>query len=202
LDVLAVTRIGSVGLGGYRLANRLRSPARPDWTVTGFDEWGAWADEVWEAARDRYALIGERSRATLSALYPAGHPMMRKLRFTDCAGRPRGWLVYSAAPLRGHKQFGDMRLGALIDMLAAPEDAVGVASIAVAAARAAGADVVVANHSAPAWDRAFGRAGMVSGPTNSFLFLAPGLRERLGELRESDELFFTRGDGDGPVHLW
>ncbi len=204
LDFLAFSGLGNVGLGLLRLAQAARG-RRPDCrglTIEPFETWAGWADAVWAAAADRYTLIGDRSAAALTALYPAGHPRMRKIRIT-AGDRTLGWAVFSAAPVRGHNYFGDMTLGALIDMLAAPEDAHAVVSAALSAVRAAGADGLVVNHAAAAWNTAFRRAGLLGGPTNSFLFLAPGLRKRLAPLESvSAGFFFARGDGDGPVHLW
>ncbi len=204
LDLLAFSGLGSVGLGLLRLAQAARG-RRPDCrglTIEPFETWAGWADDVWEAAADRYTLISDRSAATLAALYPAGHPQIRKIRVSS-GGRTLGWAAFSAAPVRGHTYFGDMTLGALIDMLAAPEDAHAVASAALAAARSTQAAVLVVNHSGAAWSTAFRRTGLLAGPTNSFLFLAPGLRKRLDPIQPgAPDFFFTRGDGDGPVHLW
>lgn len=204
LDLLAFSGLGDVGLGLFRLAQAMqgRKPDCRGLTVEPVESWAGWADEVWAAAAGRYTLIGDRSAAALAALYTAGHPRMRRIRVA-AGGRTLGWAVFSAAPVRGHNYFGDMTLGALIDMLAAPEDAHAVASAALSAVRAAGADVLVVNHAAAAWNAAFRRAGLLAGPTNSFLFLAPGLRKRLTPLDSfSAGFFFARGDGDGPVHLW
>lgn len=204
LDLLAFSGLGNAGLGLLRLVQAVQG-RRTDCrglTIEPFEAWGGWADDVWKAAADRYTLIGDRSAAALAALYPAGHPQIRKIRVSS-GGRTLGWAAFSAAPVRGHNYFGDMTLGALIDMLAAPEDAHTVASAALEATRAARADVLVVNHSAAAWGAAFRRAGLLAGPTNSFLFLAPGLRKRLDPIQPgAPDFFFTRGDGDGPVHLW
>ena len=159
--------------------------------VEPFEAWGGWADAIWEQARDRYAFIGDRSAAALAALYPAGHPQMRKAQVRRADGRILGWAVYSAAPVRGHNYFGDMTLGAVIDMFGAPEDARAVTSGALWALRGTNADLVVVNHAAAAWNVAFERAGLLSGPTNSFLFLSPKLRQALdpAEARRAGLLF-------------
>ncbi len=204
-DLLAATGLGSAGLGLFRLAQQLRG-RRPDvrgLVVEPFEAWGGWADAIWELARDQYAFIGDRSAAALAALYPAGHPQMRKAQVRRADGRALGWVVYSAAPVRSHTYFGDMTLGAVIDLLAAPEDARAVASGALWALQRTNADLVVVNHAAAAWNAAFDRVGLLSGPTNSFLFLSPKLRQSLDPTESSTQRFyFTRGDGDGPVHLW
>jgi hypothetical protein len=204
-DLLASSGLGSAGLGLFKLAQQLRG-RQPDvrgLVVEPFEAWGGWADAVWEQARDRYTFIGERSAAALAALYPAGHPHMRKVQVRRADGRVLGWAVYSAAPVSGHNYFGNMTLGALIDMLAAPEDAYTVVSGVLSTLAKTKADLVVVNHASAAWNAAFERAGLLSGPTNSFLFLSPKLRQALDPSEVyADGFYFTRGDGDGPVHLW
>jgi hypothetical protein len=204
-DLLALSGLGSAGLGLFKLAQQLRG-RQPDvrgLVVEPFEAWDVWADAVWEQARDRYTLIGDRSAAALAALYPVGHPQMRKVQVRRADGRVLGWAVYSAAAVRGHNYFGDMRLGALIDMLATPEDARAVVNGALSALRGTAADLVVVNHAAAAWNAAFDRVGLLSGPTNSFLFLSPKLRQALDPADSyAHGFYFTRGDGDGPVHLW
>ena len=204
-DLLAATGLGSAGLGLFKLAQQLRG-RHPDvrgLVVEPFEAWAGWADAIWEQARDRYAFVGDRSAAALAALYPAGHPQMRKTQVRRADGRVLGWAVYSTAAVRGHNYFGDMTLGAVIDMFAAPEDARAVASGALWALRGTNADLVVVNHAAAAWNAAFERAGLLPGPTNSFLFLSPKLRKALDPAEvHAQDFYFTRGDGDGPVHLW
>ena len=204
-DLLASSGLGSAGLGLFKLVQQLqgRQPDVRGLVVEPFEAWGGWADAVWEPARARYTFIGDRSAAALAALYPAGHPYMRKVQVRRADGCVLGWAVYSAAAVSSHNYFGDMTLGALIDMLAAPEDACRVASGVVAALARTKADLVVVNHSAAAWNAAFVRAGLLSGPTNSFLFLSPKLRALFDPSDSfADGFYFTRGDGDGPVHLW
>jgi hypothetical protein len=204
-DLLAFSGLGSAGLGLFKLLQQVRGqqPDARGLLIEPFEAWDGWADAVWEQAREQYTLIGDRSVAALAALYPAGHSQMRKVQVRRADGRVLGWAVYSAAAVRGHNYFGDMRLGALIDMLATPGDACAVASGVLSAVAGTRADLVVVNHAAAAWNAAFDRAGLLAGPTNSFLFLSPKLRQLLDPLGpEAGGFYFTRGDGDGPVHLW
>ena len=87
-DLLAATGLGSAGLGLFKLAQQLRG-RHPDvrgLVVEPFEAWGGWADAIWEQARNRYTFVGDRSAAALAALYPAGHPQMRKAQV-----RRAGW---------------------------------------------------------------------------------------------------------------
>jgi hypothetical protein len=149
-------------------------------------------------------LIGDRSKAALQSLYPDGHENLIKLHISARdTGRLLGWAVITVSQLKSHRYFGDMRLGAIVDMLAAPEDAYRVLSGAVAAVQQSGADLVVSNHSDRRWNEAFERAGMLQWKTNFHLFLSPKLLQRFDPIEEyNDRFYFTRGDGHGPTQFW
>lgn len=204
-DLAAFTGLGALGLALLHLGLAL---AGRRFRQTGFHReavstWGAWADDLWRQAREHYALIGDRSASTLATLYPDGHPHLRRLRVLNPAGEVVGWAVVSVAQQRNSPYFGQMNLGALVDCLARPGAELPVVSHALAAMRELGADLAVTNHSATAVLRACDRAGMLPGPTNYFLFLAPALRRRVEPARAAGRsVYFTRGDGDGPIHLW
>lgn len=201
-DAAANTGLGAIGLGGWRAVQRARGRVA---STTGVEimrhaPWGAWADDLWETHRDDYPFVGDRSANTLASLYPPDHPRFLRLRVRR-AGCDLGWAVLVAARLDGHNHFGDLTLGTVVDVFAGPRDAVDVARAAVAVASEL-ADLVVVNHSSRTWNRAFARAGLISGPTNYFLFLSPVLRRRFEGRNAPSESFVTRGDGDGPINLW
>jgi hypothetical protein len=206
LDLAAFSGVGAVGLQFFRLFQRLhyRYPNINNLTIERFDAWGDWADEIWEAAQDRYSLIGDRSKAALLALYPEGHEHLIKLRFANAdTKRLVGWAVITASRMKNHHFFGNMVLGAIVDMLAVPEDAYSVTSGALIEARRVKADLVVVNHSDRRWNEAFKRAGMLSWKTNFFLSLSSKLAKRFNPMENYvDRLYFTRGDGHGPTSLW
>ena len=56
-----------------------------------------------------------RDAATLDALYPPSDPRFLRVR---AAG---GWAVLLDTQMRDHKQFGDMRVGTIVDCLAPPD---------------------------------------------------------------------------------
>lgn len=206
LDLVALSGAGSLGLGAFNLFQkaRRRYPAARDVSIERFDCWGDWADEVWSQARHRYTLIGDRSLAALRSLYPDGHEHLIKLKISARdTGQLLGWAVLTASQLKDHRYFGDMRLGAIVDMLAAPEDAYWVLSGALAAAQQSGADLVISNHSDQRWNAAFVRAGMLQWKTNFHLFLSPELSKRFEPIKEyNTRFYFTRGDGHGPTQFW
>jgi len=205
LDILAFSGLGSLGLSLLKSAQYLRGriPVRRDLVVERFDEWDSWADEIWEKARLHYSLIAERSSAVLRAAYPAMHEHFIKIRVKKIGGDCIGWAVCSASRAKNHSYFGNMRLGALIDMLAMPSDAYAVISSALATVAEAKADVVVVNHANGEWNKALRQAGLLSWKTNYFLFLSPRLKEKYEPVTDyADDFYFTRGDGDGPINLW
>ena len=205
-DAAAISGAGEIGLAIFKLLQRLlrRYPDCRGLHVERFDNWGEWADEIWHKARNRHTLIGDRSLAALQSLYPAENNFLIKLRISKSdTKQPIGWAILTLAKMKDHKYFGDMKLAALVDMLAVPEDAYAVVSGAVVAAQQAKADLMVTNHSDGRWNEAFERAGMLPWKTNFSLFLSPKLSERFEPMEDyASEFFFTRGDGHGPTSLW
>jgi hypothetical protein len=205
-DLAAVSGVGTIGVAVLELLQRARGRyARTDGLVTERVEgWGDWADDVWERVRGKYTLIGDRSSKALAALYSTENEHFIRLRFSTAdTGRLLGWAVVTASRVRDHNYFGNMVLGAIVDLLAEPEDSRAVACGAVAALREANADVIVVNHSDARWNDAFELAGLLPARTNHYLFLAPELKSRFSPIDEyADRFFFTRGDGHGPLHLW
>ncbi len=204
-DMAAATGLGALGLGLLRICRALAGcRLRPDGChAEPVSTWGAWADDIWRSARESYALIGDRSSATLATIYPDDHPHLRRLRVRDATGALVGWAVVVAAPQCASRYFGNLCLGTLVDCLAVPGWETAVVSVALDYLRRAGADLAVTNLSAAKWRRACARSGMLAGPSNYFLFLSPALQQRLAaEPARSRSCFFTRGDGDGPIHLW
>lgn len=204
-DAAALTGLGSLGLALFHALQALggRHLGTGNLRAEAVESWGTWADAIWLRARETYRLIGDRSAATLRTLYPDGHPHLRRLRVLDAADEPIGWAVWVVARQRQSRYFGNLNLGTLVDGLALPGGEVAVVRAALQAMRRAGADLAVTNLSAEAWNRACRAAGMSRGPTNFFLFLAPALQARLAHLPQAaSACHFTRGDGDGPIHLY
>ena len=206
LDLAAFSGVGGVVLQCFTPLKGLRRryPDIQNFNIERFDTWGDWADEIWEAARDSYSLIGDRSKAALQTLYPEGNEHLIKLRFaTADTKRLVGWAIITASKMKNHHFFGNMVLGAIVDMMALPEDAYAIASGALIEARQSKADLVVVNHSDRRWNDAFERAGMLSWKTNFFLSLSSKLAKWFNPMKNYvDRLYFTRGDGHGPTSLW
>ena len=155
---------------------------------------GGWTDAVWENCRARYAMSAVRDAATLDLLYPTSDPRFLRIR----AGG--GWAVLLDTAMQGHKQFGDLRVGSIVDALAPPEDAGAVVRTAARVLEERGVDLIVSNQLHRAWSNGLADAGFRQGPTNFLLALSPALAARI-EGHADHEIHINRGDGDGPIHL-
>jgi hypothetical protein len=95
-----------------------------------------------------------------------------------------------------------MRVGSIVDCLAAPEDAVHVVNCATDFLQQRGVDILVTNQASSAWCGALAANGYLKGPSNFILALSPQLVHRLLPLKHhAAHIHMNRGDGDGPIHL-
>lgn len=199
-DVTAATGLARVGawMANFVLTRR---PRRQDETVDVVEEFGPWADEVWESSRKHYALVGRRDSSVLNLLYPPGDRRFQRLRFT-VSNRPVGWAVIMDSQQDGHAHLGGARAGLIVDCLATPDRAESVISQASRALQARGVDLVRSHQTHPAWARALRRAGFLPAPSYFLLGLSPELGALLDEIDPSgDGAHINRGDGDGPRYL-
>ena len=110
------------------------------------DDFGAWSDQVWEAARSHYGMCTLRDSATLRKMYPREAAGFERIRFMH-GQKPVGWALLLNSQLRGHSYFGNMRLGSIVDCLAEPRFAESIIWQSRAALVRDGADLVVCNQS-------------------------------------------------------
>ncbi len=193
--VLGAARATGTGFIALRLAQwGFRRRARR-FEVERCSEFGSWADEIWEQARERYALLELRDRAALNARYRESRFIRLKV---SARGAVAGWAVLLDTAMRGHRQFGDLRVGTIVDCLALPENASVVSRAAADELDGRGVDLTISNQSHTAWVAGLKRAGFLSGPSNYVFAASPKLAARIGHFGENH---ITRGDGDGPIHL-
>jgi hypothetical protein len=193
LDAAAYSGAGWLGLkmmGHARRIPKIRGNKTPG-TPASF---AGWADEVFEQSRSAYALVAERDARTLDQLYPASDPRFLRVR---AAG---GWAVLLDTAMEGHKQFGNIRVGTIVDCLAPMEDAVAVIRTATRTLEQRGVDLIVSNQLHTAWSGALAGAGFRRGPSNFLFAASPALAALVSEAEDGD-LHINRGDGDGPIHL-
>jgi hypothetical protein len=199
--MLQVARCTGLGWAALRIAHF--RPGRRDGSTSlepSFD-FGPWADELWNKCKGSYSLIALRDSGTLNRLYPPANGRFLRLR-TSRAGKLVGWAVVLDSQMSGHKQFGNMRVGSIVDCLAEPEDAAAVVHNSSCFLAQRGVDLIVSNQASSEWGRAFLDAGYMQGPSNFILGLSPMLAARLDPLELSRKsIHMNRGDGDGPINL-
>ncbi len=199
LDALAFS---GVGWGGIKLVHAVASPA-PAPTVSGeiVDEFTEWTDAVWKTCRAHYGMCAVRDTETLRILYPRDDARFVRLRIRRGA-ETIGWAVLLNNKWWNHRHFGQMRLGAIADGLAAPTDDAEVVRCATRFLQRRGVDLIVSNQAHHAWRRAFRRSGYLRGPSNFNFASSKSLTALLqfGGVQQ-DDMHWTRGDGDGPINL-
>jgi len=201
MDALAVTGIGWLGIKclQHLFAGRSTPPeGHVLELVSNFEEW---TDQLWEQGRNQYKLTAVRDAATLNRLYPPTKKKYLRLKVSK-DGVPIGWAVMLATRFPAHKQFGNMRIGSVIDCFAASGSETVVAQAATQLLEQHGADIIATNQSHRSWCSAFARAGHWRGPSNFIFAGSPRLIKDITPFNElKTSMHFTRGDGEGPSHL-
>ena len=199
LDVLAFTGLGGLGLKALDAARSIGRHRPRGVEIRVVERFGPWADDLWERCRGHYAVLGLRDRATLNALMPeGGWPAAIRLRVAR-AGADLGWVAVLDNRLEGDRRFGDLRVGTVMDALAAPEDAADVVAVASRFLAERGVDLLCSNQSHPRWIDAFASSGYLVLQGRRQLVLSPELRRRLEPLDEARRgLYLTNLDGHGP----
>jgi hypothetical protein len=164
--------------------------------VSEGEEFGDWADELWRECAPPHAMIGVRDAPALRTLYPASNPRFIRLRVRDGA-RTAGWAVVAETQMQGHEQYGDLRVGTILDCMARPEDTTKVMAAAARALLARDVDVLTSNQSHGAWVSAMRECGFFKGPSNFIFAASPKLAEMIGPFDQCVPLsHLNRGDGD------
>jgi len=164
-------------------------------------EFSTWADDIWRACENRYSMVALRDASVLNILYPPDHPNFIRLKILD-GGRVAGWAVVLDTAMSGNRYFGNMRVGSIVDCLAAPEQAAKVIGVTAEFLERRGVDLLVSNQSHPAWCLSLKTAGFIQGPSNFYFVTSKQLTSLLNEVDPCGAgIHLNRGDGDGPIHL-
>jgi len=199
LDAAAWSGLASLFISGTQRL-RTRRPAKK-FNPSIVRDFGNEVDEIQERARDAYTLLPSRDGEILRLRYPASDSRFVRL-VVDSGSGPCGWAVLLATSMHGHKQFGDLRVGTIVDCLAVPGDEDYVIHAASRVLEEERVDLVVSNQSHRNWCRASMHAGFFSGPSNYIFAASPelsGLVEPFAGNFAASHL--TRGNGAGPIHL-
>lgn len=196
--LLAFSGAGALGMAA--LQRRAWRAAARRVELDPIEEFGPWADALWDRLKDQHAVCAVRNAAVLNQLYPPGGGFY-KVR-AAVGAETVGWAVGMETAFRGHKYFGDLRVGAIVDTFAAPEYMEATARGAARVLEERDVDLTIGNQSDCRWVAAFRAAGFLSGPSNYGVTLSREVLRMVREAGRSEEHFhFTRGDGDGIVNL-
>jgi hypothetical protein len=201
LDMAAYSGVGWLGIQAMNFVLARNASKTTDLDVQVVKEFGTWADELWQQSKTEFTLCAVRDAVSLNRLYPVNAEKFFRLVVRK-NGIVIGWVICLDTRMTNHKQFGGMRVGSIIDCLAAPGQAGAVATCAYDFLKLRSVDIVLTNQSNKSWADGFRRLGFLSGPTNFFLALSPKLAKKLAPFAtNSSSLHFLRGDGEGPSHL-
>jgi hypothetical protein len=197
----SATGLGSAVIKARQAVGRLRRTRDEGVSAVPVEQFDEWTDRVWQDCKTQYSMIGVRDSAALNRLYPPTEKKFIRLKINR-HGATVGWAVLLDTTMRQHKQFGDLRVGSIVDCLAHPSEAPAVIEASTTALERADVDLIVSNQSHASWSRAFAGAGFLRGPSNFVFGASRDLSKRLEPFEESRTLIhLTRGDGDGPIHL-
>jgi hypothetical protein len=207
LDALAFTGLASLGGRALHAALRAKSLRIFRSEAEKVPEFGAWADALWEQARDEYSALAVRDAAAMNTLIPKDERQyewseLHRLRVRAPSGDDLGWAVVTVRTMEGHHRYGTTRVGAVVDSFARPTDAGSVIHAAFDWLRHQGAELVIANQSDPRWARAYQDNGFLALQGKRMFCAAPPLVAALEPFDEAaHRLFLTNMDGHGPMGL-
>ena len=193
---------GAAAIATWALQARVGSTrGAADRQLTQVADFDAVADELWERHRHHYHLIGWRDAASLGQLYPHHHARYLRWQSTSAAGAS-GWAVTLDTQMSGHKYFGDLRVGTIVDCFGDPASAPSLIRDVTNALAARGVDLIVSNQASRVWTSALRQAGFLERPSNYLFAASPALFKKLASQAGNLSAFhLTRGDGDGPINL-
>jgi hypothetical protein len=190
------TLAGIVGL--TRLHRRVFGPRIPAGvSFAEVPDFSEEIDELFFNVRSDYGLMCDRRAAAMRARLPASDSKLLRMVLRK-SGKVTGWVVVSISQLSSHTQFGNMKLGCLVDGLAAPADVGLLVGEACRRLEKARCDLLVSNQTHPIWIRDLRQHGFFQGPSNFILALSPPLAASRAAVSSAH---FNRADGDGPINL-
>lgn len=201
MDFLAVTGFGWVAIKLLQTLLRKKRLRNNLVSLEKGSDFSGWADELWNDCKSKFSMIAIRDSITLNILYPKNSKRFIRLKVLQ-NHKAVGWAVVLDTLMSNHKQFGNMRVGSIIDCLALPENAFEVVASATKFLEKAGVDIIVSNQSHTSWCSAFKNAGFIKGSSNFIFAASKRLAELLHPLALNKlNIHLNRGDGDGPIHL-
>jgi hypothetical protein len=201
MDNLAFSGVGWLTIKSLQLSRAWAKTVPGELTTEEVNEFSSWSDDVWGQAKNRYALIAVRDALTLNMLYPSTDPRFHRIKVLR-RSKPIGWAVVMNTSMENNKYFGNLRVGSVVDCLAAGEEERHVVRAATRFLERVGVDIVVTNQREHSWCHAFSHNGYLRGPSNFLFAASPLLAKKLHPFEDTIlRVHLTRGDGDGPINL-
>lgn len=201
-DILAVSGIGSIVIKLIQYLFRKVEKNENLLSIEIVEDFSYWADRLWENCKEKFTMIGVRDSNVLNILYPKDDDRFIRLKvsFKDAA---IGWVVILNTQMSNHKQFGDMRVGSIIDCLALPHNASKVLSSATKYLEKADVDLIISNQTHHSWCSALKNSGFINGLSNFNFTASKELIKLLNHPKEImiSNMHLNRGDCDGPNNL-
>jgi hypothetical protein len=198
LDLAATSGAGWLATKLARALLSRRPRTRASLQVEVVERFSGWADDLWHECAARYSFVAVRTAEVLNRIYPPGRVGVFRLRISS-AGRVIGYAVVQEEESLHSEFMGEMRVGTIVDTLARPDHAEAVIWLAARELERRGVDVIISNHSHPAWGAALRRAGFLEGPSHCIFAAAKRLAEQIRSVDpEAGEIHLNRGDGDWP----
>lgn len=200
LDALAFTGLGWLGHAVLQTALKVRhARQRRRVEATVVEEFGEWADRLWDENRSAYKCLAVRDRAMMNTLLPrTGWPGGTRLK-VERDGRVIGWAVVHAKRMQADPRFGSLYVAQVSDCFAAPPDAADVIAATDAYVAALGVDLVCSNQSHPTWVDAFEASRYWVLQRRRLFAISPALQARMAPFETMVlGLHLTNMDGHGP----
>lgn len=209
LDLAAFSGLGPLALSALMSAQGLVSrfryrpavSAQPV-VVSEFKQFEAWADSLWNRCKSRYEALAVRDVGIMNTLLPdGGWPKAIKLK-VEQGGEVIAWVAVMDTPMQGDGRFGDLRLGSVIDCLAAPEHAYTAIRAAKKFLCDRGADLIISNQTHEAWIRGFESNGFLRFANMRFMACSPALSDAFAPHDTVLKgMHMTNLDGHGPHQM-
>jgi hypothetical protein len=154
-------------------------------------------DELFANVHRDYGLMCDRRAAAMRKKLPVHDSRLLRIVLRR-SGRVAGWVVVSISQLLNHTQFGNMKLGCIVDGLAEPADVGLLLGEACTRLEKARCDLLVSNQTHPVWMEGLRQQGFFQGPSNFILAVSPAFEACR---TAGSSAHFNRADGDGPINL-
>lgn len=201
LDIFAHTGLGWIAIKLLQAFLKLNTEKKISASYEVVDHFSHWADELWNICKDKFSMIAVRDKNTINILYPENNKKFIRLKIL-LNNRIVGWAVVLDTQMSKNRQFGNMRVGSIVDCLSLPENVFTVIKSATSFLEKRRVDVIVSNQSHFFLYNAFKKAGYIRGPSNFIFAASKKLTELLYPFEQNKKnIFLNRGDGDGPIHF-